>query len=422
MNVLMLSKSGDGLGIAFRLIQEGHAVRLFIQDAQYKWAGRGLVDRVDSWRPSLPWADFVIGDMVGFGKYESVMRGMGKPFLGVSEIADKIELDRSAGTDLFKKAGISTPPTMEFSSPTDAEDVLAMWKDPGYVLKPDGNIETSKTYVCRDKDTFEYALSTYKASQQLVVQEIVEGVEVSTEGWFNGRDWITPFNHTFEEKRFLEGGRGPQTGCQGNVVLTAGRDRLVEETLLRLTPFLRDVSYKGPFDVNCIVTEHEAFALEVTPRFGYDAIEAVIEGLREPLLDVLFETAAGIKKTIALSDDVLIAVRVSVPPWPHAEPEAADRGRPVLGVTKEAMKHLFPTDIFQEDDRWLYAAGDGVVYKATARGRDVKEARRRVYRTVDSIDILDKQYRTDIGQRVPSDVARLIKWGWLENKWGWAHE
>jgi hypothetical protein len=36
-----------------------------------------------------------------------------------------------------------------------------------------------------------------------------------------------------------------------------------------------------------------------------------------------------------------------------------------------------------------------------------------VYRLLDRIVVPDKQYRTDIGNRVNADVAQLREWGWL---------
>lgn len=415
MKVLILSKEGDGLGLAQRVADEGHSVRMFIQNKQYAKAGQGLISRVESWRPHIGWSDLVVADMAGFGIYEDTVKRFGKPSLGVSRVADQIELERGKGIELMTKVGIQVPETLTFDTPKAARDVLKMWEPPGWVLKPDGNISTAKTIVCRTPAVYEHALSLYSADQSLIAQRIVEGVEVSTEGWFNGRSWIEPFNHTFEEKRFMEGGLGPNTGCMGNVVLALKRrTKLVDEGLGRLEPALRKMGYRGPVDLNSIVNDEGVWGLELTPRLGYDAIEALMEGLKEPISDVLFETAVGVKREMDISLDYMIAVRASVRPWPHDDPAEEERDLPIEGINDENLRHLFLTDVYREGDDYRYAAGDGVVFKATARGRSVQEARQRVYRTVEAVEVLDKQYRRDIGTRVPTDAERLseLGYGW----------
>ena len=414
MRILIISKDGDGLGIAHRMEMEGHSVSMYIQDPRFKLAGRGLIRRVQSWRPELASADLVLCDMVGFGRHERLLRRFGVPTLGCSAVADLLELDRGKSMELFQRVGMTLPETLTCNSPSEARLLLRDWEPPGYVLKPFNNQSTAKTLVVRDPDIMEWALSQYGPGDKLLVQRIVDGVEVSTEGWFNGRAWVKPFNHTFEEKRFLPGGLGPNTGCMGNVVVPAGMNRLVEETVLRLGPFLKKIGYRGPVDVNSIVNEMGAHVLEITPRFGYDAIEALAEGLREPLADFLFDMATGIKTYMDLPmTDKMIAVRLSLPPWPGGQPQAAQAGMPIKGLNAQNLKHIYLTDVMREGDEYKWAAGDGVLMKVTARGRTVDEARRRAYRTIGNLTIQDVQYRKDIGAHVDGDVERLKAWGYM---------
>lgn len=413
MKILILSQYGDGLGLAQKIISEGHKVFMFIRHKGYEWAGKGLVTRVQAWRPKLPEVDLVICDMVGFGRYQSVFRRMGIPAFSCSRIADMLELDREKTYELFKKVGIGLPETQSFRSPADAADILRTWESPGYVLKPHGNTDTAKTFVARDSSIYRWALSTYPSNQALSVQQIVSGIEVSTEGWFNGRGWLHPFTHTFEEKRFLPEG-GPNTGCMGNVVVGSASNKLTQGTVERLTPFLKQIGYRGPIDINSIVNDDGIFALEATPRLGYDAIEAVMEGLQGSITDLIFETAMGISNRIPISlTERFIAVRLSIPPWPHADPEGKMRGMPILGLGPENLRHIYLTDVYLEDGSYKYAASDGVVMKVTAHGRNASEARGRAYRTIDNLTIPEVQYRKDIGSRVEDDISSLKSLGYL---------
>lgn len=412
MRVLFISKECESIGIAQKIVEEGHKVRFWCQLPNYELTGYNLVERVEAWRPSLGWADFAVVDTVGFGRYKKVFKQHGIPVLSCSNFADMAELDRKKGLEMFKKAGINVPDSWFFQSPDDFRLDEEVPKE-NIAIKPCGNIDTQLTYVCKDSSSVDYALHTYGADQSFLVQKLIEGIEISTEGWWNGRRWVEPFNHTIEQKRFLEGDLGTNTGCQGNIVWSCGEDGLVKETLLKLTEFLKKTDYVGPVDINCIVNEDGVFALEPTIRLGYDAIEALCEGLKEPVLDLLFEVAAGTKSMMQLSNDFLIAVRVSVPPWPQSD-YGFPAGRPVGGLNEGNLKHIYLTDVYKDRTGVCRCAqGDGVLMKVTARGRTVNEARRRAYRTINNLSVLDVQYRRDIGLGVERKIRHLKSLGYL---------
>lgn len=421
MKILMLSTEGDGLGVANKLVGEGHEVFMYIREPRFARAGDGIVKRISSWREGLRKAELIICDMVGWGAQEDLFRGLGKPTISCSYVLEQAELNRTRGMELFRSVGIEIPETFSCKNAQEAKKTVdAQDWGLGWVIKPDGNIATSKTMVVREKEEFPFALERIPASASLIVQKIVDGIEVSTEGWFNGRSFITPYNHTFEEKCFLNDNLGPATGCMGNIVLARQSDKLTRATIEKLGSFLGLVGYRGPVDVNCIVTKDKAYALEITARMGYDAVEALLEGLNEPIVDLFFETALGIKKKMDVTSDCMIAVRLSVPPWPHAKPTAENRGDIVLGLTPNVLRHVAITDLFKEKENFFTAAGDGVLLKATATGRPngadilgVNEARNRVYRTLGNIKIGGKQYRTDIGDRALKDWKQLKEWGWV---------
>ena len=415
-----MSKEGDGLGIAHRLVQEGCVVNVWLPDGRFDKALKGIVGRTEDWKEEAPKSDLIILDCVGLGKLEPELKSLQKPTLGCSAIMDKIELDRSMGMELFRRAGIKIPETYTFTSTSEADKLVkGMAWQKGWVIKPNGNISTAKTMVVKEQTMWDRCLSSLSPDSTGIVQRVLDGIEVSTEGWFNGHEWVKPFNHTFEEKRFLSGNLGCNTGCMGNVVLNAnGGDTLTGETVERLAGFLATIGYRGPLDVNCIVTEDGAYALEATSRMGYDAVEALAEGLEEPLSDMLYGVACGRRQAMELTDQTMIAVRLSIPPWPVRKPDTNDHGTPITGLDDRALHHVFLTDVYRDNEGYKTAGGDGVLLKATAigpaKGSDLTTAARStVYRLLDRIQVSSKQYRVDIGERVNKEVSQLKKWGWL---------
>lgn len=406
MKILIVSKEGDGLGIAHRLAMEGHDVSVWIREERYRRALTGIITHVDDPKRSAADSDLIVSDTVGLA---SMAQDYGRtPVLGFNAVVDKIELDRALGMDMFRRAGVDIPETLHFDSPS-AVTLPSPW-GLGWVIKPCGNKSTCKTLVVKDEELWEHAISQ-TPDCPLIVQRIVDGMEVSTEGWFNGRDFIRPFNHTFEEKRFLNGGLGCNTGCMGNVVIGSDGNRLTRATVERFAPFLRMIDYRGPFDINCIVNERGAYALEATGRMGYDAVEALSELLDESMGDLLYSTAVGVKREMDLSGGYGVAVRVTIPPWPVRLPDQKDYGEPVLGIDEP---HVFLCDVYKEEGRFLTAGGDGVLLKAVARGPSLSLAKKRVYRTADAIKVGAKQYRTDIGDRVEGELRDLRAMGWLK--------
>jgi phosphoribosylamine---glycine ligase len=420
MKVLIISKDGDGMGVAHKLAQQNNDVVLWVKNPDYEDLGKGIVKRVASWRQGLD-AELVICDMVGFGHMEEILKKLGKPVISCSMILEQAELDRAKGMSLFRSVGIEIPETYRCANPAEAKKIVTAlpWEN-GWVTKPFGNQENSTTMLVKSRDALDWALGTLPA-EKLIMQRIVEGVEVSTEGWFNGREFIRPYNHTFEEKKFMNDDLGPTVGCMGNVVFTVGSNKLTKATVEKLAPFLNVIGYHGPVDVNCMVSQDHAYGLEITARMGYDAIESLIEGLREPAINLFFECATGTKKTMNITRDTMMAVSLSIPPYPHADPNEKCKGAPVRGLTPEVLKHVALVGLYLDKDGLYKTAGiDGPLLRATSVGsRDetkgdyTREAQRRVYRTLKNISVSGKQYRTDVGDRVNDEVHQLKEWGWL---------
>ena len=172
-----------------------------------------------------------------------------------------------------------------------------------------------------------------------------------------------PFNHTIEYKRFMDGNLGPNTGCMGNIVWAVDKpkkDKLVEN-LEKLTPFLRAANYKGPIDINTIVTPRAIFALEITARIGYDAIEALYEIMQPQDLGEVFDNLGRDSQPVDLPVKMGvfgIAIRLTVPPYPHRKADKRDKGLPILGVPED-FEHFHLTEVFLTDNLVSCRAGDG---------------------------------------------------------------
>lgn len=418
MKILVLSHYGDGMGVSQRLRMEGHDVFMYIRDPDYKDCGRGIVERPGSWRPLVPDVDLIVCDSVGFSPILSVAKRFNKPVFSCSSFTDLMESDRKRAAALFDRLDIRTPDSILFDTAParlrkDEREQVAAWSQ-GAFVKPSRGL-ASETQYAPTVEHLDWLLGYFYCQKHfpLIVQECIDGIEISTEGWFNGTRWLEPFNHTIEEKRLHLCHSSTLGGCLGNIVFPTKGDALTKLLLEPLSPYLRKAGYRGPVDVNAIISgpveSHEYAALEFTCRMGYDAITAFIEGLQEPLGSLLMGVAAGTKESISLGNDYLLAVRLLL------DESLPLKGMPLTGVCKENLRHLFLTDAYLDTDSktFRYAGSDGILACATAHGKTISDARARVYRTISRLSIPNMYYRTDIGQGVSKHIEQLKVWGWL---------
>jgi phosphoribosylamine--glycine ligase len=417
-NVLILSMEGDGIPLAIRLVKEGHLVDVYLKDPSLKDSLKGYKNpKTLSTPPSGDTYDLIISDMVGLGELCEKYKKEGRLVLGGGVFNDKIELDRLYGSKVLTSlTQAKESNTTKAKTKTELLEVLKN-STKAQVLKPLNNKNVSLTLVSNDSDNISLISTVKKWGDKIVpciIQQKVEGFEISTEGWFNGERFVIPFNHTFERKRLFENDKGPQTGCMGNVVFTSKGDKLTKLLLLPLEPLLKKVNYIGPIDINCIISNKQVYFLEVTSRIGYDAIQAFAELLKISLYDFFYKIATK-QGDFQAGKDYLnqpsIAVRLSVPPYPSKEDVEKWKGIRVLKVDEGAAKHVWLSDVMKEDNIEVLAGTDGVIGCVTARGLTIRECQRRVYRTIKNIVInQDIQYREDIGDQAMSDKESFDRW------------
>jgi hypothetical protein len=404
MDILVWSTAADTLWLALKLTREGHAVTFHVEDPDAAHVGAGLIPRTTHPAPPGP-ETLVVFDDTGHGAVGSAFRARGAGVLGGNPADVMLEVDRAAALDLARAVGLAVPPTHSVPTLDAAADYLWGVPDPEgpWFVKCSGPVPTWSTLSGPAPQLVPLLrwLATQEIAQGLegvLVQRAVPGVEVSTEGWFNGTDFVPgTFTGTIEEKRLFPGGGGPRTGCQANVVWAWPDDApLVAATVRRYTERLRAAGYVGPFDVNAIVTaDGTPVVLEHTARLGFDAFQAWTLLLDGPLAPVLDGIARGATPAVRLRPDVLaLTVRVSLPPYPAPAPAPMLRGRPLPGLEPEA--DFFPTDVMAGRDTPLACAGmDGSLGVFGAVGPNWRALLALVVARAAALGIPELQYRRE---------------------------
>ena len=438
--ILFLSNSGESLPLVYRLNQAGAEAKIYIHSPKYKSNYEGLVDRLplSKLKSAAKRAEAVVVDIVRPNEKTKQDRNLLKVFGAnvtspevFGAVADKIrkdtpvigassetatwELDRNKGTEIAKKAGIQVPESVDFSSLKDGVRYLKKHDDQRWVFKPHDNQDLDLTYVeswpgellvklegeYRERlgNKFEYML-----------QKMIDGIEISTEGWFDGEEFVF-FNHTIEDKKLMNGNKGMAIGSQGNTVwVKQGKGLLVDE-LKRLAPLLRDAGYMGPVDVNCIVSEadQKPYFLEWSPRLGWDAFYCLHQ-----LMDTSLEDFFTGGFRASWHDGYASSQRVTIPPFPYSEPSLLKdfaKGVRIMGELA-GMDNFFAEDVRQGDDGLECAGADGIIGVMAARGNSLGGSVGNMYRSLDTLKVAaDRQYRTDGGKRAEKALKQFEKWG-----------
>jgi phosphoribosylamine---glycine ligase len=398
---LLMSGQGDGCGLALRLKNEGNDVAVWIREGRCKQNYNGLLRKLDKWEEFLDKETIVLFDSNGGGRTADRLRARGHFVATGGTFADQLELDRQLAFEIMQQAGIRVPPYKAFTSWDKAREYVKK-HDARLAFKPSGDMEKHiDSYLSYDTEDMlemlDYFQTQAKGKSEFVLQDFVKGVEISSEGWFNGETFMRPFNHTIERKKMMNGDIGGPSGCVGNVVWTCETSPIIEQSIKRMEPLLREREYIGPIDLNAIVNGDGVWALEFTPRFGYDGLPALLELFEKPVGEMLASLAhLEHPQTMPLRNTFASALRITIPPYPTDKAQVPE-GVPIRGFTRLDKMHLYFYDVMLDDKLHIVTTpAYGAIVAVTGTGDSIVEAMEGPTEVASRAKIPSKQYRTDL--------------------------
>lgn len=430
MKILLHSKNGDAGALALRFKKEGHKVSIFTELPFYRNNLRGMVEQIESMTAGVKEKpDLIIFDREGNGDLADRLKKAGQKVCCANATADKMELDRKFGLDLMEKNGIKIPKTQNFNNLESAIDYVKKNPQP-YAIKVDGNVGASSSYVSKDdKDMLDYLAYQDECGKigkgsKFVLQEVVKGVEISTEVWFSEGVPIQPFNSTFETKKFMPGDLGNNTGCETSAVFsyTGQTPKMVQKTIAKIFPFMEKERWSGPLDINCIVSDkdHEPYGLEWTVRLGYSAIYALSASIESGLGEFFYNIASGKTNRIPVKHTWATSLRLSIPPYPYENPEDDEMEQSlyenVKGIRVKApdSSGWWPLDVEKDEKgRIITSGGSGTVGECTGVGDTLYKAWKGSQKVFDQVEVPGKMGRyVDGSERAFRDASKLKSWGY----------
>jgi phosphoribosylamine--glycine ligase len=334
---------------------------------------------------------------------------LGIPILGPSKEATQIESSKVFARNLMEKYGIPCPRGAIFSSYFEAREYLKQKKMP-IVIKADGLAAGKGVIIAGSLSEADKALGDImeakifgSAGDKVIIDEHVSGREVSLIAFTDGKT-VSPMVPACDYKKIGDGDQGPNTGGMGSYsppgFFSAGvTEKVTKDILLPTVKAMAEegMPYKGVLYAGLMIVDGEPLVLEFNARFGDPETQVVLPLLETDLVDILMAVVRGNLDQIKIewSSGACVGVVMSSAGYPGSY----KTGFPIKGIDNVDRDVLvFHAGTKLGNDGIIYTDG-GRVLTVAGTGKDMAEAREKVYRNIPNIYFEGCYYRKDIALR-----------------------
>ncbi|MGO4957411.1 phosphoribosylamine--glycine ligase [Luteococcus sp. Sow4_B9] len=343
------------------------------------------------------------------------VRAAGIACFGPGREAAQLEGSKAFAKQVMLDAGV---PTAAARVCTTVEEAQAAFDEFGapYVVKEDGLAAGKGVVVTDDR---EVALAHAAACQQFVVEEFLDGPEVSLFAICDGTT-SRCFEPAQDFKRVGDGDAGPNTGGMGayTPLPWAPADIAAQVDQVVIQPTLREMARRGtPFTgllyAGLALTSRGIRVIEFNVRFGDPETQALLARLKTPLGAVLHAAATGNLDQVPPLEWGSGAATVVVMAA-EGYPGTPAQGGQIITAPDTDQAHTIHAGTSVDADGVLRASG-GRVLGIVGTGEDLAAAREAAFRQVAATDFPSGFNRTDIAQKAVAGQIQLAPYYSQEN-------
>lgn len=345
------------------------------------------------------------------GGIVDVFEERGLRVFGPRKKAAVIEGSKAFSKDLMKKYGIPTAAYENFDTPEVALAYLENAKMP-IVLKADGLALGKGVLICNTLEEAKAGVKTLMLDKQfgdagnrIVIEEFITGREVSVLCYCDGTH-IKPMTSAQDHKRAKDNDEGLNTGGMGTFSPTPFYDeeiqKFCEEKVFQPTMDAMKAEgrdFVGILFVGLMLTSEGPKVLEYNARFGDPEAQVVLPRMKNDIVDVMNACIDGKLEDIDLQFEDNAAVCVVLAS--DGYPEHYEKGKVITGFENFEGRegyYVFHAGTKFEGDQIV--TNGGRVLGVTAKGADLKEARKNAYAATEWITFENKYMRNDIGKAI----------------------
>lgn len=331
-------------------------------------------------------------------------RSRGLRIVGPSRAAARLEGSKIFAKEFFSRAGIPTARSFQTTTPEEALSVIKRFALP-VVIKADGLAAGKGVIIAYTADEARRAIEAL--GPLLVIEEFLEGEEVSFIGLSNGQE-VLPLEASQDHKRVGEGDSGPNTGgmgayCDGRIITREQAGAIMDRVM---NPAIRQMAREGtPFTgflyAGLMMTADGPKVLEFNVRLGDPETQALMHRLEGGFLEALQFAAGGERDSLRWRDDPSVCVVLAAAGYP-GKPRTGDV---INGIEKAEASGavVFHAGTKRAGDNLV--TNGGRVLGVTASGANLQQAMNNAYIGVSEIDFEGAHFRRDIGSK------GLKRWG-----------
>ncbi len=327
--------------------------------------------------------------------------------IGPKKEGAQLEGSKDFAKSFMKRHKIPTAKSKSFeaSELKDALIYLEKSKSP-YVLKADGLAAGKGVIIESELKKAKKALKKLldgqfgKASQRVVVEEFLEGVELSVFIITDGKNYkLLP--EAKDYKRIGENDKGLNTGGMGAIspVPFANRefmDKVENQIIIPTVKGLKkdEISYSGFIFFGLIAVKGDPYVIEYNCRLGDPETEVILPRLKSDIIE-LFD---GIATDTLSERDVEIDLRSvsTVMLVSGGYPESYEKEKEIKIEETDDKTMLFHAGTSFKNNK-LVSSG-GRVITVTSYGKNLETAIETSYKNINSVTFDKAFYRKDIGK------------------------
>ena len=351
--------------------------------------------------PEIPLSNGIVDE---FQKYEL-------PIFGPTAKASMIESSKSYAKRIMTSAGVPTAKSQVFTSQSKITEFLTNCSAP-VVIKADGLAAGKGVIIAQSKAEIDNAIkemfvnrSFGEASDKVLVEEFLEGNEISVFGFVDGEK-VSSLVPACDYKKIFENDLGPNTGGMGAYspppIWSKQLENSIRETIF--LPVAKELvnnqnPYKGLLYAGLMITKNGPMVIEFNCRFGDPEAQVILPRMKSDLAKLCLDIANGNliqNQPIEWDPDPAVTVVIASGGYP----ENYTIGHEISGLkesTNQVMVFHAGTQLNQ--DGKIVTSG-GRVLSITAKGSSFESARNLAYKEIESINFKNAYYRTDIASKI----------------------
>lgn len=332
---------------------------------------------------------------------------------GPNRKAAQFESSKVFSQSFMERYGIPTARSGTFGEPASALRFAAALEG-RCAVKADGLALGKGVLICTSLPEAERAIDEILmrkafgvAGAKIVVQELLEGTEISLHALCDGKT-ARLFPTSQDHKRALDGDRGLNTGGMGTYCPTPflSQDDLSKAGASILEPWLRGcaaegIDFHGIIYPGVMLTKSGPKVLEFNARFGDPETQVYLTRLESDLVELLEASVDGTLAKQELKWNPMPSVCVVLASGGY--PGNYVKGKPIKGLDEVAR--LPNVKVFHAGTALSgenIVTSGGRVLGVTAWARDLPAARQTAYAALERISFEGAQFRKDIGLKALS--------------------